>query len=75
ASVNSYKTSNSTESSCLLSETCDQCGKIFHGANRKFLLSRHKITHTGRRPYQCPFCSYCANVSSNLLRHIRCIHG
>ncbi|XP_018006772.1 longitudinals lacking protein, isoforms H/M/V isoform X17 [Hyalella azteca] len=67
--------SNSATDATHLTVTCEQCGKIFHGANRKFLLSRHKITHTGERPYQCPLCSYCANVSSNLLRHIRCVHG
>lgn len=54
---------------------CDQCGKLFHGVNRKFLLNRHKITHTDNRPYQCSHCSYKANVSSNLLRHMRTVHA
>lgn len=57
-----------------ISVACELCGKSFYGINRKFLLNRHKITHTDRRPYKCPSCPYRANVSSNLLRHVRTVH-
>lgn len=54
---------------------CEQCGKLFHGINKKFLLNRHKITHTNEKPYECPYCPYRANVSSNLSRHIKTVHS
>ncbi|XP_068237686.1 protein tramtrack, beta isoform-like isoform X8 [Palaemon carinicauda] len=54
--------------------TCPECGREFHGLNKKFLLTRHMVTHTGEKPYQCPLCSYRANVSSNLTRHLRTVH-
>ncbi|XP_050728504.1 longitudinals lacking protein, isoforms H/M/V-like isoform X4 [Eriocheir sinensis] len=53
---------------------CPQCGREFHGLNKKFLLTRHMVTHTGEKPYQCPQCPYRANVSSNLTRHLRTVH-
>lgn len=53
---------------------CPECGREFHGLNKKFLLTRHMITHTGEKPYQCPYCPYRANVSSNLTRHLRTVH-
>lgn len=53
---------------------CPECGREFHGLNKKFLLTRHMITHTGEKPYQCPHCPYRANVSSNLTRHLRTVH-
>ena len=54
---------------------CLLCSKSFYGVNKKFLLNRHMITHTGEKPFQCPQCPYRANVSSNLTRHIRSIHS
>ncbi|XP_042875501.1 longitudinals lacking protein, isoforms A/B/D/L-like isoform X1 [Penaeus japonicus] len=53
---------------------CPECGREFHGLNKKFLLTRHMITHTGEKPFQCPYCPYRANVSSNLTRHLRTVH-
>lgn len=54
---------------------CPECGRKFHGLNKKFLLTRHMVTHTGEKPFQCPQCPYRANVSSNLTRHLRTIHN
>jgi len=58
----------------ILSVECDICGKLFSGLNRKFLLTRHRITHTGVKAYRCTICPYSANVSSNLQRHIKSQH-
>ncbi|MPC49210.1 Zinc finger protein 148 [Portunus trituberculatus] len=45
---------------------CFTCGKSFYGFNRKFLLKRHMITHTGEKPFQCPHCPHRANLKQNL---------
>lgn len=57
------------------SSTCDVCGKLFGGVNQKFLLRRHLLTHTGERRFSCHLCSYQANQSGNLRRHIRFVHS
>lgn len=54
--------------------SCPVCGKLFAGAKRRYHLERHLITHTGERPFPCPYCPYRANVRENLLRHIRQRH-
>ncbi|XP_066964667.1 protein tramtrack, beta isoform-like isoform X13 [Macrobrachium rosenbergii] len=53
---------------------CVTCGKTFHGFNRKFLLKRHMITHTGEKPFQCPHCPHRANLKPNLDVHIKRKH-
>lgn len=63
------------EGSSLIHASCPLCNKKFFGYNRKFLLTRHLITHTGEKPYQCRYCPYRANVSSNLSRHVKTVHA
>lgn len=53
---------------------CPECGKIFYGRNRRQLVERHRIIHTGERPYQCPLCFKRMNVKHHLTRHLRTVH-
>ncbi|KLO08905.1 hypothetical protein SCHPADRAFT_834753, partial [Schizopora paradoxa] len=49
---------------------CVKCGKKF---NRPSSLKIHLNTHTGAKPFECPFpgCGRTFNVSSNMRRHYR----
>jgi len=53
---------------------CQVCNKVFYGVNRKFLLKRHLITHSGEKPFECPYCDHKANIKQNLDNHIRRKH-
>lgn len=56
------------------SVACDICNKRFIGINRKYLLKRHKITHSGEKPFHCPYCNHKANIKQNLDVHIKRRH-
>lgn len=51
---------------------CDHCGKVFQFTND---LRKHIRTHTGEKPYKCPYCSYCATQKVHLRGHIVRRHG
>lgn len=53
---------------------CPECGKMFYGRNRRQLVGRHRIIHTGERPFQCPLCLRRMNVKHHLTRHLRTVH-
>ncbi|XP_066964701.1 longitudinals lacking protein, isoforms H/M/V-like isoform X10 [Macrobrachium rosenbergii] len=53
---------------------CPDCGKLFYGRNRRQLVERHRIIHTGERPFQCPLCFKRMNVKHHLTRHLRTVH-
>ena len=53
---------------------CEICKKYFHGNNCKYLLKRHMITHSGEKPFKCPFCPHRANIKQNLDMHIKRRH-
>ena len=50
---------------------CPVCGKLFCYKS-EFL--RHVRTHTGEKPFKCPFCSFSSAQTSNLNAHIKGIH-
>lgn len=35
---------------------------------------RHYMTHTGEKPFHCPYCPYRACHKSNLTKHVRVVH-
>ncbi|KAA0185751.1 hypothetical protein HAZT_HAZT000642 [Hyalella azteca] len=53
---------------------CPICGKQLSGRNGKQKLQYHMVTHTGEKPFQCPYCSYRAALKFNLVSHVRNIH-
>lgn len=46
---------------------CDHCGKVFQFSND---LRKHVRTHTGEKPYRCPYCSYRATQKVHLRGHV-----
>lgn len=50
---------------------CEFCGRRF---NQKHHLRHHKYTHTGERPYFCPFCDQTFTQTSSRNKHIKTIH-
>ncbi|XP_066964673.1 protein tramtrack, beta isoform-like isoform X17 [Macrobrachium rosenbergii] len=46
---------------------CSLCGKGFQSPKD---LRRHILTHTGEKPYVCPYCNHRANQKSNLKSHM-----
>ena len=50
---------------------CPYCGKMFQGT---WHLRRHLRTHTGERPFCCPYCPYRATQSGDLKRHVNGMH-
>nr|XP_045608086.1 longitudinals lacking protein, isoforms H/M/V-like isoform X12 [Procambarus clarkii] len=54
---------------------CPVCGRAFGGKNRQFNLARHMRTHTGEKPYACPYCPHRATQKVNLKGHVITRHG
>ncbi|XP_068237698.1 longitudinals lacking protein, isoforms H/M/V-like isoform X19 [Palaemon carinicauda] len=54
---------------------CVVCGRTFSGKNKHFNLQRHIRTHTGERPFPCPYCPHRATQKGNLKGHIISQHS
>ena len=46
---------------------CEFCGKIFHSQS---VYKRHKVIHTGEKPYRCEYCGKSFNRTSHLSEHM-----
>lgn len=53
---------------------CPVCGKVISGRNKRQNLQYHLITHTGHKPFKCPYCPHRANRSDNMKIHVRTRH-
>ena len=50
----------------LNSRTCYECGKIFSVPSK---LERHRVVHSGLKPYMCQFCNKGFTQKSDMKRH------
>ncbi|MPC10551.1 Zinc finger protein 536 [Portunus trituberculatus] len=53
---------------------CFVCNKTFCGRNKRQHLSNHLTTHTGEKPFCCPFCPHRSNRKDNLKMHVKLKH-
>ena len=56
-----------TGSSQISRTTCDLCGKYFASVGN---MERHRISHTGQKPYSCHMCDKSFNQKANLKSHL-----
>lgn len=51
--------------------SCKLCGYIGNLTD----VTRHMRTHTGERPFACPFCSTKFTLRGNMIKHLARKHG
>ncbi|XP_071528436.1 uncharacterized protein [Panulirus ornatus] len=56
--------------------TCALCGKHFPRITSSWRqkLERHLLTHTGEKPYRCPYCPHRSGRKDSIKRHGRVMH-
>ncbi|KAE8634502.1 hypothetical protein XENTR_v10002331 [Xenopus tropicalis] len=52
--------------------SCDLCGKIFRDV---YHLNRHKLSHSGEKPYSCPVCGLRFKRKDRMSYHVRSHDG
>lgn len=67
--VYNYPLSNTSKSK--RQHSCTVCGRQFSTSRD---LGRHHMTHTGEKPFHCPYCPHRANRKGNLKFHIIAVH-
>lgn len=50
------------------------CPYCTYSTDRKPNIKRHKLTHTGQRPFQCSLCGHKFSMKQSVKRHMRIIH-
>ncbi|XP_030634357.1 POZ-, AT hook-, and zinc finger-containing protein 1-like [Chanos chanos] len=51
---------------------CDICGKVFSDVSK---LNRHKLSHSGEKPYACPVCGLRFKRKDRMSYHVRSHNG
>ncbi|CAL8141539.1 unnamed protein product [Orchesella dallaii] len=50
---------------------CEHCDKLY---KTKELLKRHKVVHSGKRPYNCKICNKSFMRQDDVQRHVKTVH-